>query len=273
MKKYRTIPSKQTGMLLLFEFVLVGMILILTAISIFAGGWYMMILLPNLILLGWRQSVIRDTIGHEASHYNLFSSRSLNESFANALMIVSIETLTSYRREHQVHHRKDVLGTDDDPSIQGYLWWELDKITHFRLITKIITGKGICWVRERFQSMSQSEQIYLKICWGAIIAISTMYVYLFATVIFWLVAQVTSQVYFEVMAEVVDHYKASGTRNSNKGFWFMPFKMWGSGFHDLHHQYPGIPSLQLKRLVHDHPEIETADDLSMKDTIALLGKE
>jgi fatty acid desaturase len=109
---------------------------------------------------------------HEASHYNLFSSKAANEWLVK--IFISVPTLVSldgYRKTHQLHHQYSQ--TDKDPTYTrkfGNFLFEFPKKSHWtfaRELLMILFGYGIVVVfkdllrNRKNQKTSNSKNLFL----------------------------------------------------------------------------------------------------------------
>ena len=92
------------------------------AISIWLDNWF--VYLISVWVIGSLQFAIGESILHEASHYNLFKTKKLNDYLEFIYALPFFVDMKQYRFDHTGHHYK--MNTKEDHIVEDY---EIHRIT------------------------------------------------------------------------------------------------------------------------------------------------
>jgi fatty acid desaturase len=209
--------------------------------------WSLPLYLLALLIIGGRMSSIGG-LTHEAAHYNLFSSKRLNEWVALIFCsTMELFTLTprAYRKSHLPHHAHANTRLDPDPPLQGMkrnisgardaFWFFFDGLT-----LPVVYFARVFWARPLVQRLLVVATLALFI-W----ALPTLALKLF---LYWIVPLQTTYslvLFIRLNAEhnAVDHdeplYRTRTVRPTLLSRIFLaPAYV---GYHLAHHVYPSVP--------------------------------
>lgn len=194
-----------------------------------------------------------ENLVHEASHYNLFSTRTLNDWMEFAFALPVFRTVADFRRSHLIHHAS--LGHRDvDPDLDRYrslgltelpknFWW----IVVIRPLTGYLTLHYVWYDMLRFWRSKTSRPSKI-IFWAAVLAIITLLGIWEQALLYWIspfFIILPAPRFWSVMSEHggldLTHDVASSRNNLGAAIqqWFIyPHN---DGYHETHHLYPSIP--------------------------------
>lgn len=209
--------------------------------------------------IGLVQFVIGETLLHEASHWNLFKSRKLNDRLDFLYALPFFTTITTYRREHLAHHRElnkgdDHLQVDYDEwglntSKRGifWLWWVKPSLGH----------SGWHTIKSVVLDNNAREWTKILAFWTPVISLAAWAGALDLLLVYWFVPFLWCQSTMMYWSEVEDHYRTnSGTRTNIGRLYNRLFH--NNGYHHVHHDYPTIPWYRLHE-AHQVLAPDTAD--------------
>lgn len=216
----------------------------------------------GLILIGSRQRALSNLV-HDASHFNLFSSKKMNDVVSNLLgAFPMLDMVEAYRRSHIMHHR--FLGDEHlDP----------DSVTHARYGYNDRQPSGFYSVEVFFQivlsmeawkdsiiggflKLSKTEGAKILSWWIVVLVALTILGGLDKALYFtaiWFLSRATTYHFIRLFAEFLDH---SGlpvsttlkfTRNlPHTNPLAMIFHPHEDTYHLAHHIFMGVPHFKLK---------------------------
>ncbi|WP_224248821.1 fatty acid desaturase family protein [Hyalangium gracile] len=221
--------------------------LIISAAAFSIWADHILAYLFSVCVIGTIQFSLRETVLHEAVHYNLFRTRVLNEWSQVLHAWPFFYDVNEYRRAHFAHHR-DLMGPGD-PIPDAYyragyqnrkrgLWWlwglrpllgyagltyivQFARPTPIRILTLIAMLAG-AWGLGRVEG--------LKILG-----------------LYWFVPLLTINACHDHWFGITDHLHVSRSRSRSYTSWLWNFFHHGIGYHQVHHMYPAIPWYNLKK--------------------------
>lgn len=215
----------------------------------------------SLVVIGSRQRALSNLV-HDASHYNLFASKTLNDFISNFLgAYPMLDCTEKYRTSHLQHHL--YLGSLDlDPDSKTHLrygfndqspprnsYWRVMKGLIFNLTSwrDSIWGSFFTFPLSTQAKMMATNLLSLTVV--AYLCGTEFSIYLVA---FWILARFTSYHVIRVFAEFMDHAGLSNetivnfTRNlPHKGLLPWLFHPHQDTYHLIHHLFPKIPHYNL----------------------------
>ncbi|RMW33628.1 MAG: fatty acid desaturase [Nitrosopumilus sp.] len=214
------------------------------AFSIWANNW--IVYLSSVWIIGSFQYAIGESLFHEASHYNLFKTKKLNDYLEWLYAIPFFVDMTQYRKEHLDHHYKP--GTDADHIVRDYEVHGLNNpeknLFWMWFIKPVIGYAGIFYLRFCIQLNPPKSSIKFAIFWLPIVSIFWYFDSLHILALYWFVPFLWSFASFFYWAEVSEHHNTKSCCRSDVGFWKNLFHHNG-GYHYIHHMYPTIPWYKL----------------------------
>lgn len=219
------------------------------------GFWFWLLYLLCATIIASRLRGLENLV-HEASHYNLFSTRYLNDRLEILFAIPVFRLVKDYRASHTVHHR--YLGdVTIDPDIQRYeklginalpnnYWWILfiRPLTGYMMIEYLQTTLTSFWISPT--SRLAKSAFWLTFVLLVAVSGSWSFILLYWVVPFFVILPIT-----RFWAEAAEHsaldlnIEVASSRN-NIGLlhrWLL--HPHNDGFHEVHHLYPSIPWYRL----------------------------
>lgn len=238
---------------ILFNYLLIGGASYLSFFHLHWGFYF-----PLAFLIAVRQNALIDALGHDATHYNLFSSKKANQNTEFILFIPFFYSFHMYRKEHALHH--SFLMQDIDPAYQNY--------RHWGVLDKNANWTWIWWMRpfllydlpsilsDLWENLRDDADFRWKslVFWLPLIGLSIGFGFWPILLLYWVVPLLWLVPVIEYWTEVADHYALLGdgdTRDSRGRFLGRFLRGHYDGYHTLHHMYPRIPWFHLKRATKD----------------------
>ncbi|TBB38560.1 hypothetical protein ELH44_37000 [Rhizobium ruizarguesonis] len=216
---------------------------------------------------------------HEASHYTLFRTRTLNDRLHLLYAIPILVCIKRYRQVHRIHHRE--LGESTDPVVQLYSdTGVIDFPDHFfwvMFFRPLVGYHTVLFMKEFLVSSAKGRAFaffsfiyifsFMSLC--GIFGVWRIAVFGFIVPLFYILPMLL------FWTEVLDHAGLDWRRQFNasrnnlgpaNGIIFYPH---GEGYHLIHHLHPGIPAHQLAAAYRD---VITADLLPAGTTCFSLGE-
>ena len=214
------------------------------ALSVWLNNW--IVYLIAVVAIGSFQYAIGESLFHEASHYNLFKTKKLNDYLEWVYAVPFFVDMNQYRTEHLDHRYKP--GTKFDHIVRDYNVHGLNspKLNLFWMwFIKPITGyAGLFYLRFAIQLNPLKSSIKFAIFWLPVISIFWYFDLLHILVLYWFVPFLWSFASFFYWAEISEHHNTKSCCRSDVGFLKNLFHH-NSGYHYVHHMYPTIPWYKL----------------------------
>ncbi len=198
-------------------------------------------------LIGAFQFAIGECLLHEASHYNLFRTRSWNDRLEFLYALPFFMTLSQFREEHLAHHRD--VGTSQDELLADYRLLGLDRpdANMFWIwFVKPLTGfAGYFYLTKLSLRPFWTCGLKLTAFWGAVLAAAAHFGALRVVALYWLVPLWWCHTSFLYWSEIQDHFGTrAGTRSIVGALNNALFH--NNGYHAAHHARPGVPWYRLR---------------------------
>lgn len=226
------------------------MMMSLIVIGVYIDNIWLMILLSWPI--GMFQYALGEVLVHEASHYNLFRTRSLHGRLEFLYARPFLRTVNGYRAEHLPHHAK--FGSADDPIEISYhemgLFQPETSIFYLWFVYPMIGGPTY-----QFLVGLLTDVEYLKrntiplLVYCALGVVTAMNGILFEYLVMWIFPLVYWFRAFEHWQEMTDHFATRGHTRSNVSY-LGNLIAHNGGYHHAHHCSPKTPWFALKNLQH-----------------------
>lgn len=221
-----------------------GIIFGTVAFSIWMNDW--IVYLISVWIIGAYQYAIGEALFHEASHYNLFKTKKLNDYLEWVYAVPFFVDMFQYRKEHTDHHYK--MNTKDDHISRDYEYQGLNKPNRnifWIWFIKPFTGyASLFYFRFSIKLNPLKSSIKFAIFWAPIISIFWYFDVLHILALYWVVPFVTTFTIFFYWAEIAEHYNTKSGSRSDLGLLKNLFHHNG-GYHYIHHMYPTIPWYKL----------------------------
>jgi len=215
------------------------------AFSVWMNDW--VVYLISVWIIGAFQYAIGESLFHEASHFNLFKTKKLNNYLEWIYAIPFFVDMNQYRTEHLDHHYK--MNTEADHIVRDYEVHGLNnpkKNLFWMWFIKPITGySGLFYLRYAIQLNPLKSSIKFAIFWVPVVSIFWYFDSLHLLVMYWFIPFLWSFASFFYWAEISEHYNTKTGSRSDIGFLKNLFHHNG-GYHYIHHMYPTIPWYKLR---------------------------
>lgn len=214
--------------------------------------------LPLVFIIATRMNALIDSLGHDATHYNLFSKKSWNKNMEFFAFIPFFYSFEMYRKEHSRHH--GFLMTEEDPAYQNYQHWGVLKDNPNWLwiwwIRPFLLYDLPSFVTDTWEGLRDDADFRWKVIafWVPLIGLSIGFGFWPLILLYWVVPLLWLVPVIEYWTEVADHYaipENEDTRDSRGLFLGRFLRGHFDGYHTLHHRYPKIPWYHLRRATRD----------------------
>ena len=198
-------------------------------------------------IIGAKQYSIGESLLHEASHYQLFSSKKLNNYLDLILAWPFLTSIAYYREGHLKHHQ--YLGTEKDPLIKHCEKYGIEKypLWYHWFIRPFIGGFALFTIKNWIQAFSNKKIWGSYVFWILAIGICYFQGWLIFLLIYWLIPLLWSFNSFIFWSEITDHYGCGGESRSYENAFSNFFISHNAGFHWFHHLKPQVPFFLLKK--------------------------
>ncbi|MEA5470451.1 fatty acid desaturase family protein [Spirulina sp. 06S082] len=200
--------------------------------------------------IGCFQVAIGESLLHEASHYNLFKTRSWNDRLRFLYALPFFLTLDEYRIQHANHHK--YLMTEKDILLEEYErlgFTKTQKKLFFLWFIKPFFVAPIFllqFIWDDIKLMSSQNKIEISIFWLGILFIFYWLECLPFLLLYWFVPYIFVYSVIFYWTEVQDHYNTkTGTRSRIDPI--HNFFSHNKGYHQVHHICPSIPWYNLPK--------------------------
>ncbi|CAN5484768.1 hypothetical protein BH23VER1_BH23VER1_06580 [soil metagenome] len=195
--------------------------------------------------IGLLQLGLGEALTHEASHYNLFRTRRLNDLGEIVYCLPFFFTLADYRREHREHHL--YLNTDREKLHDDYASFGLlspkRKMAWIWFVKPLLGYAGWSYLRSVVALISPRSAWKILTFWTVVGTAALLAGHLDVLVLYWIVPLLWSFASFFYWSEIEDHYNTECGARTNVG-WTNLFTH-NNGYHYAHHRYPTIPWYRL----------------------------
>ena len=226
-----------------------GVIFGTIAFSVWMNDW--IVYLISVWIIGAFQYAIGESLFHEASHFNLFKTKKLNDYLEWVYAVPFFVDMNQYRTEHLDHHYK--MNTEADHIVRDYEVHGLNNpkknLFWMWFIKPVIGYAGLFYLRYAIQLNPLKSSIKFAILWVPVISIFWYFDSLHLLVMYWFVPFLWSFASFFYWAEISEHFNTKTGSRSDIGFLKNLFHHNG-GYHYIHHMYPTIPWYKLRE-AHD----------------------
>lgn len=211
----------------------------LIAVSIKAN--HIVIYLISIWLIGSFQFALSEALLHEASHYNLFKTRKLNDWLEFFYGLPCLRTVEQLRLEHTVHHQ--FLGQPEDHIFGDYEAFGLYRsnlnLRWVWFIRPVLGYAGYYYARTLTLKPWRSG-LKIGLFWTVVLPVFIYFDWLHLLVLYWLIPLFWSCYSHLYWSEITDHFRTRTGIRSNLG-WFNNFMHHNNGYHFTHHTYASIP--------------------------------
>ena len=229
--------------ILLFDW---GVIFGVIGLSIWINNWA--VYLISVWIIGSFQYAIGESLLHEASHYNLFKTKKLNDFFEFLYGYPFFVDMKQYRYWHTNHHYK--MGTKLDHLVEDYEIHGLNNpsknVFWLWFIKPIIGYAGYFYLRFTIELNPLKSALKFLAFWAPIFSVFWYFDAIEILILYWFVPFLWSFSSFFYWAEISEHYNAKSGSRSDLGFLKNLFHHNG-GYHYVHHNYPTIPWYNLPK--------------------------
>jgi len=241
-----------------------AIIAIAIAVAVPDTGWPVKAL--AILVIGTRQYALGEALLHEASHWHLSNSKSVNDLLGAILAWPVFTSLAAYRRFHnRLHHELDIA--DSENSIwEDYEGWGLPvpsrplglACAFWLLVLRPAIGlTGIMHlfktVRDFSYDFDLKETRLMLTAWAVVIAGAAYFSLWRELILYWLIPYTFVFSTLNYWSEVGDHFRVSGAKTRSDLNWFVnTFVSHNIGYHALHHKYSSIPWFHLPEAYRAH---------------------
>lgn len=224
-----------------------------------SGKWWLYPIAA--FIIGTRQNSLRDILGHEAAHYNLFRNKNLNRLSEIVCFLPLFETFDRYRKEHMTHH-KGVMGLNDPARICYERWGLYNSEVNWLFVWFVrpfLLWDALYYLKFIGSTMAENSSYRnrLLIFWLTTLALAIAGGWLLELILYWLIPFFWIKPAVEFWNEVSDHFKVeTGDTRVSLG-WFHDYilRPHNDGYHTVHHRYPKMAWHELKQYF-DHMDKE-----------------
>ncbi len=233
---------------LLFDWLLiVGVFWLATSVD---SWWLYPLVFACQSLLGF---AVGESMLHEASHYNLFRTRALNNWVAPLVAWPVFTVLTSYRDEHIDHHR--LTGTANDPVLEQYRSYGLDpdrppsqgRLLWILLIQPLYGFTAARFIYDTLTGLEfrRLETWLMLAAWVAVTTLMWGSGLLVPFVLYWLLPVIFGFSTVLYWSEIADHYNVQTGHTRTDFSLLTKLCSHNAGYHALHHHRAAIPWFRL----------------------------
>lgn len=213
--------------------------------SIWMEQWWFTVI--AIWFIGYIQFCLGEALLHEASHYNLFSNRSLHHKLQCLYAYPFFQTLRGFQLEHHQHHI-DLMGKSDI-TMQDYgrygLFEKNPNMFFIWFIKPFLGGPTFYYLKSGPDFDTPSSRFQLALFWIPVVSIFAMLGALDILLVYWLVPLIWPFPIYQFWSEIEEHYNTRSGARSNLSR-FDNFFRHNEGYHWIHHRYPSIPFYKLK---------------------------
>jgi fatty acid desaturase len=217
-----------------------GAICTTVLVSIWLDNW--IVYLISVWIIGSFQYSIGEPLLHEASHYNLFRTKKLNDSLEFLYALPFFVDMYQYRSYHTDHHYK--MWSEHDHIVEDYELHGLHKegrnMFWLWFIKPIIGYAGYFYLRFTIELNPLKSALKFLVFWAPVVSIFLYFDMIHILILYWFVPFLWSFSSFFYWSEVGEHYNTKCGTRSDVGFIKNLFHH-NAGYHYIHHQYPSIP--------------------------------
>jgi fatty acid desaturase len=213
-------------------------------------------------VIGFKQWMLSDNIGHWASHKTLFKKKSLNEGLEWLYFFPVFTTWKEWKDVHVLHHGH--VGGPEDPQTETFRRWGLsvqkNNFWHCFLLSPLSDFKK----NLRFLQITRNRKLTL---FWIMVLVLIFFFNLWKILLLWLISYFISRVYVTYFSETSEHWnatppamsknKAWGTRNLTGSFYAF-YKPYSDVYHREHHENPNISPSQLPAFYKAKKEIASS---------------
>ena len=226
-------------------------------VSIWLDQWWFTLM--TVWFIGYIQFCLGEALLHEASHYNLFATRSLHYKLQSLYAYPFLQTLKGFQVEHHQHHI-DLMG-ESDITMQDYNRYGLlnrnPNMIYIWFIKPFLGGPTYYYLKSGPDLDTASSRLQLSLFWIPLISLFAVYESLDLLLIYWLIPLIWSFPIYQYWSEIEEHHNTRSGARSNLSRFDNFFKH-NEGYHWIHHRYPSIPFYKLKE-AHQHLAPEGTD--------------
>jgi len=221
------------------------------------------------LIIGNKQHALA-ILGHEGSHFTLFSSKKWNDLFSNIFLFFPLGlSVTGYRNLHSQHHRH--MNTSQDPELmhrssrapQWDLPITLPKLTKLAVFD-VFGYSLIDFVMIVAFSKPNNKSTYLEIILFHAVFISTFLLLgLGSLIALWYISLITTFMMYFRLRTWLEHQGTESTHKTHLNFieraLLSPHNAW---YHYEHHTWPSVPYYNLphlRKVIDDKPTISLKD--------------
>ena len=201
-------------------------------------------------IIGAKQYALGEVLVHEASHNNLFATRSWNSSLQFLFSGPFLRTVEMYRKEHLPHHsdlgglRDPLCETFEDQGLNNGPLSLKSALQHW-FFKPILFGGVLSFARDEL--LQEGWHYYRFHIFLYILVIFTCFQFdlLFEFFIYWVLPIFWCMPAFIHWQETDDHFNTIGLARNNVGV-VRNYMTHNSGYHYVHHMNPTIPWFHTK---------------------------
>ena len=216
------------------------------AISIWLDNW--IVYLASIFVIGSFQFSIGEVLFHEASHYNLFKTKKLNDYLEFLYALPFFVDMNQYRFYHTNHHYK--MNTEEDHLVEDYELHGLNKpkrnLLWLWFVKPVIGYAGYFYLRFVIELNPLKSVLKFLAFWTPVVLACWYFDMLDILILYWFVPFLWSFASFFYWSEISEHYNTKSGTRSDLGF-LKNFFHHNAGYHYIHHQYPTIPWYRLPK--------------------------
>ena len=223
-----------------------GVIFGVIGFSIWMNDW--IVYLISVWIIGAFQYAIGESLFHEASHFNLFKTKKLNDYLEWVYAVPFFVDMNQYRTEHLDHHYQ--MNTEVDHIVRDYEVHGLNNpkknLFWMWFIKPIIGYAGLFYLRFAIQLNPPKSSIKFAIFWIPVVSVFWYFDVLHILAMYWFIPFLWSFASFFYWAEITEHYNTKSGSRSDIGF-LKNLLHHNGGYHYIHHMYPTIPWYNLPK--------------------------